>query len=309
MRCKLHKGQKSLENALAADERCQALIDNLITAYAGDDADGQNLGSLARGLRNSCKFQKIFCAHTVEAMENLHSTLSKMVSFRFAPQRFDTVLEVARLVILHVKPLIQSLVHLKLADPKKVAWCSRMLKCFSGPNLVLLAFICELAASASRFHHRYDDPGAKPSMIARTGEWFQGLVLELNKLFFFDHGEPLVFSAEYSGGFTQMLQQSYNLLVSECIIADGKICFYRNGFRTPEHLRRSMAKELGSIQNVVKAYQKAIDPGDCAVASSLRPFDVEYWQQHFNDDALSLGFIVEASASGICSLSYNLVSM
>ena len=32
VRCKLHKDQKSLENVLAADERCQALIDTLITA-------------------------------------------------------------------------------------------------------------------------------------------------------------------------------------------------------------------------------------------------------------------------------------
>ena len=290
LRCSLHKGQRSLENSLAADPRCKALVDNLITAYAAGNeeaAGGENLGSLARGLKNSTKFHQLFSDHVVAGFENLQATLSKLVSFRFAPQRFDSVLEVARLIILHVRPLVHALVHLSLANPNKTSWCSRMLGFFTGPNLLLLSLICELAASASRFHHRFDDPGGKPAMIAHNGCWFEGLVAELDKLFYFKNGgEPLVFSENFTGGFVQTLQRSYNLLVSESIIADGKLRFYRKGFKPEENLRRSIAQELGSIQNVVKAYLTAVDPGDFSVASSLRPFDVEHWQKHCDDSAL-----------------------
>ena len=38
----------------------------------------------------------------------------------------------------------------------------------------------------------------------------------------------------------------------------------------------------------MKLYLQALDLGDSPVASSLRPFDVAYWEESFADSALRL---------------------
>ena len=283
LRCQLHKGQRSLENAIAADDRCKMLVDGLITAYSTSSTDH---GSLARGLKNT-KLKSMFAEHCQKDIDALDGHLTKLTGFRFAAQRFDSILEVARLIVLHIRPIVHSLVHLQLSDRKYEKWCSKMLSFFTGPNLLLLSLIVELAASCSRYHHRFDNAGAKATMICKMGYWFENLKSELDRLFFFKDGSPpLVFSHDFTAGFVQTMRSSYDLLVTESIIADGKLQFYRKGLQTETSLRKHVAAELGSIQNIVRLYLQSVDPGDHAIASSLRPFDLEYWQQHFSDETL-----------------------
>ena len=293
LRCQLHKGQRSLENAIASDERCNILIEGLITAYATSQQDH---GSLARGLKNT-KLKNLFSEHCQKEIALLDGHLSKLTAFRFAPQRFDTILEVARLIVQHVRPIIHSLVHLRLADAVYDKWCSKMLSFFTGPNLLLLSLLAELAASCSRYHHRFDNSGSKATMICRMGYWFQLLKSELEKLFCFKDGSPpLVLSADFTAGFVHRMRASYDVLVTETIIADGKLQFYRRGLETEENLRKQVAAELGSIQNIVSLYLTSVDPGDHAIASSLRPFDLEYWRNNFSDDSLFHSLLAKAVA-------------
>ena len=237
----------------------------------------------------TCKMRHLFAQNVMADIERLDSALSKMVTFRFAPQRFDTVLDVSKLIIVNVRPLVETLLQIRLMDKKKQDWCGKMLKCFEPGNLLLLAMIAELAQSASRFHHKFDNAGAVPTQIARTGYWFDGLKKELQKLFFFEEGrEPLVLSRDYSAGFVELLRRTYNLMISESVIVNGKLVWYRPGVPSEALLRKQIASELGSIQNVVKLYLQALDLGDSPVASSLRPFDFAYWEENFADSALRL---------------------
>ncbi|CAE7887512.1 unnamed protein product [Symbiodinium microadriaticum] len=282
LRCALHKGQRSLESAIAADERCNMLIDGLITAYSTSSTDH---GSLARGLRNT-KLKSMFAEHCQKDIDALDGHLTKLTGFRFAAQRFDTILEVARLIVLHIRPIVHSLVHLKLSDAKYEKWGSKMLSFFTAPNLLLLSLIAELAASCSHYHHRFDNKGAKATMICKMGYWYGTLKAELDRLFTFNDGSPpLVLSPDFTAGFVQTMRTSYDLLVTETIIAGGKLQFYRKGLESETSLRKQVAAELGSIQNVMRLYLQSVDPGDHAIASSLRPFDLDYWQQHFSDES------------------------
>ena len=290
LRCALHKGQRSLESAIAADERCNMLIDGLITAYSTSSTDH---GSLARGLRNT-KLKSMFAEHCQKDIDALDGHLTKLTGFRFAAQRFDTILEVARLIVLHIRPIVHSLVHLKLSDAKYEKWGSKMLSFFTAPNLLLLSLIAELAASCSHYHHRFDNKGAKATMICKMGYWYGTLKAELDRLFTFNDGSPpLVLSPDFTAGFVQTMRTSYDLLVTETIIAGGKLQFYRKGLESETSLRKQVAAELGSIQNVMRLYLQSVDPGDHAIASSLRPFDLDYWQQHFSDETLWQSCLVQ----------------
>ena len=285
LRCQLHAGQGGLEKALQSDDSCQELVKNLITAYSPSDDDG-DMGSLARAMKNSHKLRQMFHKASASAVENLEAKLQTLVSFRYAPQRFNSVLEIAQLVVLHVRPLIHTLVQIKITEPKKVKWCERMLRFFTGPKLLLLAMIAELAASAARYNHRYDNVGGQPTQVSRSAYWYATLADELERLFGFSQGEPLVLAPQYSKGFVGILRSSYDVLVDESVVTGGHLQFYRSGLRTEDNLRKRIAAELGSTQNVVKIYLAALHPGDHSVASALRPFDTEHWLENFSDECL-----------------------
>eukprot|EP00435_Cladocopium_sp_Y103_P014618 s2531_g3.t1 len=173
-------------------------------------------------------------------METLDAHFKHMVKFRFAPQRFDTVLEVACIICLHVKPLVRTLVQLQINsdDPRMSTWSKKMLGFFQGPHLIRLALIAELAASAAKYHHCFDMTKKGNASIPwpRPGE---------------------------------------------------KLVFYRPGAHTEMNLRKQVAVELGSIQNVAKLYLPALAGEHQAdYATALGPFDTEFWQVEFSDDRL-----------------------
>lgn len=66
-----------------------------------------------------------------------------------------------------------------------------MLDFFNGPQLILLA-LAELSSAASKYHHKFDNSGSSLTRLAKTCFWFQCLSDELDKLFSFKDGEPLV---------------------------------------------------------------------------------------------------------------------
>ena len=73
----------------------------------------------------TCKMRHLFAQNVMADIERLDSALSKMVTFRFAPQRFDTVLDVSKLIIVNVRPLVETLLQIRLMDRSRtgVAKC------------------------------------------------------------------------------------------------------------------------------------------------------------------------------------------
>ena len=288
LRCQLHSGQRSLEQAIASDAACKKLVDGLILAYSSD----HDLGSLARGIKNSCRVQSVLSEHAKRSIESLDAKLQHMVKFRFAPQRFDTVLDVCRLIVLNVRAIVHTLVHLHIAEKgqnqKLATWASKMLAFFNGPQLILLALLAELSSAASKYHHKFDNSsGSTLTRLAKTGFWFQCLSDELDKLFSFKDGEPLVLSESFDAGYLQILTSHYNLLVSESYIDKEKLIFFKPGLRTESNLRTHVAQELGSIRNVVKIYLGLVAAEhQCGVAAALAPFDFSWWQSQFSDERL-----------------------
>ncbi|CAE7826784.1 unnamed protein product [Symbiodinium sp. CCMP2592] len=272
LRCRLHAGQGSLAKAIAADPSCQEMVQTLITAYSPAN-DDNNLGSLARGFHNSSRLKHLFHENVVRAFESLDGKLKSIASFRYAAQRFDSILDIAQLVVLHVRPIVTALLEFRIQDPKKSKWVEHLLTFFTGPKLLLLALLCELAASASRYHHKYDNLGAQPGLVTKSAYWLQNLSEELHRLFFFTHGEPLVLADHYTAGYVSMMRSSYDLLIEEGVISGDRLVFYRPGLRSEANLRRVLARELGSIQNVATLYLQALEPGDVSVAASttLKP--------------------------------------
>ena len=70
----------------------------------------------------------------------------------FAPQRFDTIVEVSQGLILNVTPLVSCLVEIHKRDDRLRAWAAKMLP----KNLILLSLLAELAACPSTFCHAFD---------------------------------------------------------------------------------------------------------------------------------------------------------
>ena len=75
LRCQMHTGQGALEKAISSDDHCRSLVENLITAYSGGTDQCQDLGSLARALKNSVKLQGIFKDHVFTAFDKLECHL------------------------------------------------------------------------------------------------------------------------------------------------------------------------------------------------------------------------------------------
>lgn len=81
----------------------------------------------------------------------------------------------------------------------------------------------QLFASASRYHHRFDNEKGKKYTWATTGVWFKQLESELKKLFSFEGGKPLVLRDSYTHGFLQSMRLRVNLLIYEAALLQGRL--------------------------------------------------------------------------------------
>ena len=220
VRCAMHCAQKSLENSIHSSAVATELLSTLVYAYSsGRHGNESDMGGLARAIRNSEKLKDTFHRH-VQAVTDVDKIFSQAHAMNFAPQRFNTILDMMQFVSLHAGPLISMLTEVHHGDPDLRKWSKKMLQALCPDNLVLCALLAELAACAAKYCHAFD--AAKKSRytsITQTAALLLQLKQELHKLFSFQQGEsvqePLCLSDKYSAGYLQILQRSYNLLVDQ----------------------------------------------------------------------------------------------
>lgn len=287
IRCGTHASTRALENSLSSDPRVENLITLLINGYSSASNNDGEHGGLARAIRNSPKLANLLAQEQVLRMKS------------FAPQRFGTLTEVAQHLVLNVKPVFQTLLKLNST------WSQRLLReCFQPKALCLLALVAEFAGAALRFTRKLDS-GSLPA--AAIGRAVQALEAELRDLFDFKDcrghpQEPLVLSSKFQMGYIQILCREFDLLSTEAV-HDGsgpQLLWYKAGCQDLPGLRKCIAKELASIQNVSRVYLQAVKADtDTHVSASLAPFDVQWWQETRSDETLSEVFTPLCAALGL----------
>ena len=292
VRCRTHGIIKSLENALATDPAIDTLIQKFVLAYSSGPGEP---GGLARALRNSPRLYNKFKKEQTAWVDSLDDMLTKMSTFSFAPQRFNTVCELSSLVIRNLNPIFRMLTQLRAGNDEVGKWAEGLMQCFDSRSLLLLSLTAELSSVATRYARRFDNAkGAtrEKSHIARNASWLLVLEDECRRLFSFrdernNLQEPLVLSAQFESGYCQILQRTWNLLSSEAVISSGRLLFYKSGAKNQAEVRSWAAECLGSISNVTKLFLDGVrgEFSNVPAAASLQPFDLDHWRLK-SDDAL-----------------------
>jgi hypothetical protein len=276
---------RGLENALSSDERVKKLVDLWITGYS-EKSKGGGGGGFVRAVRNSPKLKGLLKEKQATLLDG---ALTKMMNFRFAPQRFNTIMECATLVLENIAPIFGLLLELRCAGSSNedVRWSTRLLEtCFQPQNLLLLALVAELSSVACAYAHKFDNvagPSKRASRIVRTAYWLDMFEKQVGKLFSFRDSEgrpqePLVLCSHYSCGFVQRLRRAWDFVNASAVLSEGSLLFYQAGAGGEPELRRWVAEELGSMENITKVLLQGMhSEADNLVAASLQPFDLEWW--------------------------------
>ena len=141
-------------------------------------------------------------------MQKLHDGSKHMANFRYAPQHFNTLMEVSEVCITNLTAIFETLRELKLSGGDSAKWAGRHLqKLFKPKRLLLMALVAELSWVATDYSHRFDNlkdrSNRTVSNIARTGHHLQCLERRLKELFDFRTSKgrpklPLVLNPSYS---------------------------------------------------------------------------------------------------------------
>ena len=230
-RCGAHSAQRSLENAIGADQASQDLVSSLVTKYGGE----KNMpGGFARALKNSPKLSAMYAANATR-LDSVLGAAAAGKRMPFAPQRFNTILEVSQTIIYNLPAVISTLVEVQASDPHLGPWARELLAFCSPSNLLLLACLAELTRIAADTVHQYDNNAATPGAMAKSAQLFFCLKEELYRMFFFknprgEDQQPLVFSKLYSAGFVQLLRKHWNLLECKANVVTNHVKQVHNGF-------------------------------------------------------------------------------
>ena len=207
VRCGCHSGTKALENALSCDERIERLVTLLINGYSTGHGES---GGLARAIRNSSKLKGRLQEEHAATARTTDEILGRLLSMRFAPQRFGTLCDVATQILLNVKSLFGMLI--KMDTP----WSHKLLtEVFQPKKLLLLAMVAEMSAAAMRFVRKLDNSCAFAA--AQVGQAVEQLVDDLFSFKSADGSmrEPLVLDRTFTMGFVQLLGREFRVYVSK----------------------------------------------------------------------------------------------
>lgn len=123
LRCFTHAGQSTLENSLKSDPCIDRLLHTLIFKH-GDEHDR---GSLARGLKCH-KVRRMFREEVAKDLGAIPELAGSLTSANFAQQRFDSILEILRLLVLRLDDVLRMLCRMATAtDKDSSTWAHNML--------------------------------------------------------------------------------------------------------------------------------------------------------------------------------------
>ncbi|OLQ05221.1 hypothetical protein AK812_SmicGene11624 [Symbiodinium microadriaticum] len=117
----------------------------------------------------------------------------------------------------------------------------------------------QLTRQASELGRRAAWAEVEVSRIRLSPNRIEAIETELESLFSFRKAsgiltKPLVWSSSYTTGYVQFLRAQWDFIQAEAVVSSGRLLFYQDGRGTEGDLRKSGAKEVGSIQNAVDVF-------------------------------------------------------
>ena len=232
-RCFAHSSQRSLETCLKSCAPIEKLLDGLVTKLSGSNASER--GSLARSLKNSYKLLGEL-QREMNELEPLSEISSKVASgqFSFASQRWDTILQMTRLVCIRISPLLSFLCRIAACgDDANARWARETLKLFDVDQLLLLGLVTEFVQAAEGFVHAWDGKSEGTSPVVRLSHASKLTSLlrgQLMSLFHYKDDKktvPYVMHPAYEHGYVQLIVKALTIgvLFALCCVF-GCICHY-----------------------------------------------------------------------------------
>ena len=270
-RCNMHSKQKNMENAAESEPLLKELLGMLILNRS-DGKIGKELGGLCRAIRNRDRMRMQFHEDVERDLDQLVKDLEelgevwhgpkKMQTGKHglcsAPQRFDSLLEGLRSIILSIRAVILFLVK------HGSSWSRRLLNLFMSPEFeAALPALAEFMEIGRQYVHR--DEGHDPEKSNLINSWanFLDMKMDLQEMFSGDvesNQPPVLASPQYTKGYYQIMQKSLNTLGDDACYRDGKgaVLFHRPR-PTEEQEASRLAIVLKKMQHVVEVFLMACE--------------------------------------------------
>ena len=256
-RCGMHSKQRNMENATETDPFLKKLLGMLIRDKG--EKQGPVLGGLCRAVKNRERVRMNFTADVERELDQLVKDLeelgqswdgpAKMATGKHtmssAPQRFDSLLEGLRSILLNIRGVVVFLVKLG------TQWAQALLCLFMDPEFeAALPALAEFLEIGRQYVHK--DEGHDPDKSNLINSWsnFLNMTDDLNKMFRgAEDSPPLLGSETYTKGYYQVMQRSLNSL-------GDNVC-YRNGIGNVLFRRAhlTMEQEATSLAVILKRMQ------------------------------------------------------
>ena len=267
-RCGMHAKQRNMENATESDPFLKELLDMLIRDKG--ETRGKKLGGLCRAVKNRERVRMNFAADVeweldqlvkdLEELGELWNGPAKMPTGKHtmcaAPQRFDSLLEGLRSILLNIRGVVVFLVKLG------TEWAQALLRLFMRPGFeAALPALAEFLEIGRQYIHK--DEGHDPDKSNLINSWsnFLDMKKDLNKMFQGDEDRPpLLASDKYTKGYYQVMQKSLNSLGdSACYrTGTGAVLFHR-ARPTEEQEATSLALISKRMQIVCEVFLEACE--------------------------------------------------
>jgi hypothetical protein len=267
-RCGMHSKQKNMENSTGTDLFLKELLDMLIRNKAA--SKGPDLGGLCRAVKNRERMRYNFTADVERELDQLVKDLEELGEFwngpaktptgkhtmSSAPQRFDSLLEGLRSIILNIRGVVVFLVKLG------TEWAKALLDLFMRPEFEAgLPALAEFLEIGRQYVHK--DEGHDPDKSNLINSWsnFLDMKKDLNTMFRGDEDRPpLLASDKYTKGYYQLMQKSLNSLGDNVCYRSGTgAVLFRRASPTEEQAATSLALITKRMQIVCEVFLEACE--------------------------------------------------
>ena len=268
-RCNMHSKQKNMENAALSEPLLKELL-NMLIRNPGDGDKGEDFGGLCRAIRNRDRLRMHFHEDVERDLDQLVKDLEalgedwagpkKMPTGKHglssAPQRFDSLLEGLRTIILNIRAVILFLVK------HGSSWSRKLLNLFMNPECeAALPALAEFMEIGRQYVHR--DEGHAPEKTNLIDSWpsFLDMKKDLQKMFT-GHGDqpPVLASPQYTKGYYQIMQKSLNSLGDDvCLRGGSETVLFHRARPTEEQEASRLAVVLKKMQHVIEVFLTACE--------------------------------------------------
>ena len=301
-RCNMHAEQRSMENALKSIPKIHRILGLLVLKFSEGKSDKK--GALSRALRNSDRLRSKFGRKAQEKLRAVQNALEKTEeawmgpknapcgkhAVSSAPQRFDSILEALRTIILNFLAVVEFLVQLQAAEDDSDEWAKELQELMLEEETeALLPASAEFLQISKKYVHYSEGHLSQNNLITAARDEI-AMKKEFEHMFYpGEDGVPFCVSSQYSRGYYALLQQQIRSACDD----KGELIIMPGTGRTGYHRRAKndvqAAQEASSamkqMQVVVGLFIKG-NEADHTLGRSIHPFDVVSWAKEGKDEDL-----------------------